>query len=151
MVLIFFLSLLFRVNALYLFISVMAGELLVRYVGDDAGLVIGSVVKDQNGPMIAQIALLLLPLILTFLLLRHTIPKSKILLHIIPLTSITISLTIFIVPLLAGSVQKSLLDSQVINDIIRAQDLIVVSTCIFVLGLMFMTSRHREAKHGKHH
>lgn len=147
----FLLSLLFRVNALYMFISVISGELLVRYVGDDAGLAIGSIIKGQNGPMIAQLLLLFLPVVLALLLLRHTMAKSKVLLHIVPLVGIVVTLMIFIVPLLASSAQRVLLDNQIVNNIVRAQDLIIAATCVSVLGLMFATGRHHEAKHGKHH
>ncbi len=144
-------ALFLRVNTICVFLSIAVGELLVRSVGDDLAFMIGAIVKSQNSAVIAQITLLLLPLLLSFYLMRHTLPRSRILLHALPLAGSGIMLAIFILPLLPSSIQGQVLNDPTGKALQHAQDVIVAVTAIATLVLMWLTGRHHEPHHGRKH
>lgn len=142
----------FRVNAIFLFAAVAAGNLLVMYWGDDAGLVVGMWAKGVNSNQIAQLTLLFLPVVLTLLLLRKTLPKAKLLLHAPVLLGVGLSLAVLALPLLDSSVQSKIFSNEYGNLFRESQDMAVGLTAIAVVLLMLLTNRHREGKkHKKKH
>ena len=145
------LGLIFRVSAVFLFVSVTAGELLVRVVGDDAGLALGAFVKNQNTTIIAQLVLLVLPLVFTILLLKKSLAKSKVLLHIVPFVAVGALLFLFIVPIFPSSLQAQILGDPITNSVVKSQDLIIGASSLLILVTMWTTYRHHEKHHGKRH
>lgn len=144
------LALLFRVSAVFLFLSMAAGGLLVNVVGDDAGLAAGMMVRGQNVPMLTNFALLFLPVAITLLFMRKTMPRSKFLLHIIPLVGVGLSLAVLALPLFASHIQQQIFDNRYGNMLKNAQDVIIAATAILTLLLMWLTYRDKSGKHDKH-
>lgn len=145
------LGLLFGVSAVFVFVSVAVGELLVRFLGDDSGLALGAFIKSQNTPTIAQLALLILPAVFTFIFLKKSLAKSKALIHIVPFVGVGATLFLFAVPLTPSSLQAQILSNPVTGAVVKSQDLIISATGLLVLVTMWITYHH-HAKHGhKHH
>lgn len=145
------LSLLLRVNAVFVFLSIAAGNLLVLYLGRDAGNVGEMFIKGSNGPMIAQLAVLGLPLLLTFIFLRKTLPTSKILLHFLPVVASGIMLAALTLPILPSDLQGQVFGSAVGPYFKNSQGLIVGAASVLTLLLTWFTYRSREDHSGKKH
>lgn len=145
------LALLFRVSGVFLFLSVAAGNLLVLYLGDDAGLALGMMVRGQSANVLAQFILLLLPVALSLLLLKKTLPKSKVLLHAPLLIATGLTLTALALPLLDSNAQEKVFANQYGNILRESQDIIVGVAAMLALLIMWLTYRHKgEKKHKKH-
>jgi hypothetical protein len=149
------LALVFRVSAVFLFLSIAVGNLLVLYLGTEAGLVSGLVSNDSIAPMVAQLVLLLLPVLLTLLFLRKSLPKHKLLLHLLPLFACGMMLMAVALPLLPGGIRAEILTSSVGPYFNNTQNLIVGTSALLVLLLTWVTHRshelHPRHKKKKHH
>ena len=143
------LGLLLRVSAVFLFASIAAGSLLVTYMGDDASLALGMMVRGQDTNLIAQLILLLLPVGLTFLLLRKTMPRSKLLLHVPAVVMSGLALAALALPLLDAAAQEKIYANEYGNMLRESQDIIVGAAAVVVLLLMWVTYRHKEDKKHK--
>ncbi len=146
----FVLALIFRVHALFIFISLLAGNVLVYFLGDDAGLVAAMVSKSSTAPLVAKGVLLLLPVVLTFVFLRRTLSVSKIAFTIVPLLATCMSIAVLAVPLLTTDLQQQVFGSPSGNILKQAQDDIIGVAVISNLLLMWLTFR-KTAHHGKKH
>ena len=144
------LAIVLRVSALFLYLSLAAGFLLLQFLGDDAGLAARVFVRGPNVPMIAQFTLLFLPVVLTFLFMRRSMPASKLLFHIVPLIAISLAGVVITLPLLASPVQQQIFANQYGNVLKNSQDIAVGIASILTLLLMWATYRHKESKKGKH-
>jgi hypothetical protein len=144
------LALVFRVSAVFVFLSVAAGGLLVQMVGDDANLAAGMVVHTGNIQMITNFVLLLLPLVLTLLFMRKTLPTSKLPLHIVPLVATSLALAILALPLLPSQMQQQILNGPHGDTIDDVKDVVVAGAAVMTLLLTWLTGRHKEHKAGKH-
>jgi hypothetical protein len=148
------LALVFRVSAVFVFLSVAAGGLLVNVVGDDASLAAGMWVRNnQHTQMITSFALLLVPVALTLLFMRKTLPRSKFLLHLIPLAATGLALTVLALPILPSGMEQQLFSNRYGDMLKDAQDVIVAAAAVLTLALAWATYRHKEekaSKHGKH-
>jgi hypothetical protein len=146
------LALFLRVSAVYLFLSTAAGSLLVNYVGDDASLALGMMVRGQNTNLIAQFGLLFLPVVLSLLFLRKTMPKSKLLLHIVPLLATGLTIAVLALPFFDSNAQSQIYADRYGDMFKDSQDVIVGGTSILILLLTWLTLKHKEdKKHKKHH
>lgn len=143
------LALLLRVNAVFLYVSVVAGHLLVQYVGDDADLAFGMILSDSQAPTVANFVLQLAPVVLTILFLKKTLPASKMFLHIIPSIAIGLSLAVFVLSFLSNGVQDEVLSGTYGELIQNSQDVIVAAASLFTLLLAWLTYRNKEAS-GRH-
>jgi hypothetical protein len=138
------LAIIFRVSAVFLFLSIAVGNLLVLYLGMEAGLVSGLVSTNSSAPMVAQLVLLFVPVILTLLLLRKSLPKHKVLMHLLPLLACGFMLMAVALPLLPGGVQGDILASPAGPYFDNTQNLIVGSAALLVLLLTWLTHRSHE-------
>jgi hypothetical protein len=145
------LAILFRVHAVYVFLSIGAGSLLVSYLGDDADLVIGVVSKGPNTPMIANILALCLPLVFTMVFLRKSISKNSLALHVVPIILSGMLLGVLVLPLLDSNTQAQIFADAYGSKFKSAQDLIVGASALSTLSLMWATGKPRVGKHSKHH
>lgn len=143
------LALFLRVSAVYLFLSAAAGSLLVTYIGDDAGLALGMMMKGQNTTLIAQFALLAIPVVLSLFLLRKTMPKSKVLLHLVPLIGTGLTIAVLALPFFDSTTQSQIFANYYGDMFKDAQDVIVGATSLMILFLMWITLKHKEDKKHK--
>ena len=144
-------ALLFRISAVFLFLSVVIGDLLVKYLSDDVSLALATMIRGPKVPMITQLVLLLLPVIMTMVWLRKSMPKLKLLLHIPALILSGLTLAVFTLSLLETSVQTEITSTPIGHAFNSSQDIIIGVASVSVLILAFISYRHREGKHGKHH
>lgn len=147
------LALLLRVNAVYLFVSVAAGDLLVRYLADDAALALNAFIRSNNVPTVTYLVMLLVPVVLTLLILRKSLPTTKVLLHIPALVGCGLLVAALALPLLPSPLQSQVVDLPAGNVLRQSQDIIVGVTTALVLFLAWHSYRPRDGKskkHGKH-
>lgn len=144
------LAIVLRVSAVFLYVSLAAGYLLLQFLGDDAGLAAGAFISGPNVPMITQFVVLFLPVALTFIFMRRTLPTTKLLLHVIPLVAISMAGVVIALPLLKSPVQQQIFSTQYGNVIKNSQDIAVGIASVLTLLLMWLTYRHKEPKKGKH-
>jgi hypothetical protein len=145
------LALLFRVSAVFVFVSVAAGSLLVTYLGDDAGLALGMLVRGQNTNLFAQLGLFLLPVVVTLLLLRRTMPTTKLLLHLPAMIANGLAIAAHALPLLDSGIQEKVFANEYGTMLRESQDVVIGAATAFALLIMWLTYRHKEGKHKKHH
>lgn len=139
-------ALLLRVNAVFLYLSVAAGNLLVMSVADDADLVLGMVASGVNTRMVARFGLLLVPVVLTLLFLRKTMPRSKMLLHILPIVGSGLMLAAFALPFLSSDAQAQVYDSTYGEIINSAQDIVIGAATLLTLFLAWFSYRNKDSK-----
>lgn len=149
------LALFLRVSSVFFFVSIAAGSLLVTYVGDDAALAIGMFVRGQNTNQIAQLGLLLLPVVLSLIFLKKTMPKSKLLLHLPVLAAGGVALAALALPYLDSNAQEKIFANQYGNLLRESQDVAVAVAAVSALLLMWLSYKQKEdkkhKKHKKHH
>jgi hypothetical protein len=147
-----------RVNAVIVFLSLCLGDVLVQFVAPYANqfltLFSAHVPKGvDTGNDAIKIALLLLPVLLTTVFMVKTISgHTKLLLNLLPAIGVGLLGSLLITPLLAPSLSDSIVQTQVWTQLIKAQDLIVGSSslvCLFVLWLQRPKTGHKD-KHAKH-
>ena len=144
------LTLVFRVSAVFLFLSVVAGNLLAVHLTDDASLAASMVIRGQHTALITKFALLLLPVALTILFMRKTIPGHKLPLHVLPLAGVSVSLGVLVLPLLDGSLQQKIFEAPYGAMLRNSQDVVLGATAVAVLLLMWLTESKPFGKHKKH-
>lgn len=143
------LAIVFRISAVYIFLSAAAGSLLVSYVGDDAALALSMFFRGQNTTVISQFILQLLPVALTILFLKKTMPHSKILLHIFPLITSGLMLAVLVLPFIDTASQQQIFANHYGEMLKELQDLIVGVATLSVLVLAWVSLRHKEGKKSK--
>lgn len=102
------LGIFFRAAGPHLFFALMAGELLGRYFGHDVTEVAASQATDRLGSAGGEILLTIVPVVLTAFFMRHSVKKSRLILHVIPYAITGIVLATFIFPLLPPNLQAEL-------------------------------------------
>lgn len=140
------LALVFRVNAVFLYLSVAAGNLLVMSVADDADLALGMVASNVNTRMAASFGLLLAPVLLTLLFLRKTMSRSKMLFHILPIIGSGLMLAAFALPFLSVNARAQVYDSTYGEIIDSAQDVVIGAATLLTLFLAWFSYRNKDGK-----
>lgn len=143
------LALLLRVNGVFLFLSVAAGNLLVMSVADDADLALGMAVSADT-TTIARFSLQLAPVLLTLLFLRKTMPRSKMLIHLLPVIATGLMLAVFVLPFLSPDTRGQVYDSAYGETIDSAQDVVIGVASLLTLLLAWFSYRNKDGKRGKH-
>lgn len=145
------LSIIFRVNAIYLFLSLLAGDILVKFLSDDVALALAMISRSTQVPMITQLTLLLLPVVMTIFFLRKSIPASKFVIHLLPLILTGLSIAVLALPLMTSGTQGAIFATPAGNLLRLTQDLIISVTAIMTLLLVWISNRQPHGKHGRHH
>jgi hypothetical protein len=143
---------LLRTDAAVAFLSLCAGSLLVRYVGNEATLV-GSAVSNNAtiSNQYAQLALLLLPVILSTLLLRGTMKGSKTIFNIIPALAVGLVGMLLTVPLLPYGGQNAVMNTEGWRLLSNNQEIVITASCLLSLAVLWFSHfKSRNKKHHKH-
>ncbi len=142
-------ALFFRVNSMLLFTSVAVGDLLVRYMGDNATLVIASAYRGANADVIAKLGLLMLPVFFTLLFGRHSLSKAKAVLHIVPIVATGVVLALLVLVQLPAGFQYSVYNSKFGTQIRQNQDLAIAAAGVASLVVAWLTNQKpgRSKKH----
>jgi hypothetical protein len=148
----FLLALIFRVSSVFVLVSILSGDLLVKFLSDDATLALSAVTKTQYVSVIAQIFLLTLPLIMTLIILRKSLARSRVVLHILPLAANGLLFMVLLLPLLPAPTQGEILHNPITKQVQSFQDLIVGASVLLTLFVMWISYKPHEPHHkGKHH
>lgn len=148
-----------RINAALVFMALCLGSVLTQFVAEDAGWLMslatpsvpaaGSVTDSM-----VKLSLLLLPPLLTAVFMIRTIRgQGKLLLNLLPAVGVGLLAALLAVPLLPMATAVNILASPVWQEVVKLQDLIVGSSallCLFVLWLQ-RPKTGSEGKHHKHH
>lgn len=143
-----FLALVFRVNAVYVFMSVCAGYLLQMALSDSVDLVLATLIKGSNSVVAARVGLLVLPVIVTIILLRKTQGRSAVF-QFIPLIFSGMLLGNLVLPLLTPGFSQDIYNSVYGTSIRQSQDL--VTAVAVVSNLVLAWTLFKAKGHGKHH
>jgi hypothetical protein len=143
------LGLVMRVNAVFIFLSVCAGYLLQLSLSDSVDLLAATFIRGSNSLVIARVALMVLPTLLTLFLLRKTMGRSLIF-QIIPLLFSGMMLGVLLLPLLTPGFSQSVYSSQYGGSIRSSTDLVTAVAVASNMILAYMLFKG-QSKHKKHH
>ena len=134
-----------RVNAALVFLSLCLGDVLVQFVSPDANSFfsfLSSARVTNNVSASSQtvrLVLLLLPVVLTAVFMIRTVRgSSRLLLNALPSAGVGLLGALLVVPLLSAGLSHNIVHSGLWNQVQRAQDLIVGTSalvCLLVLWL----------------
>lgn len=138
---------LLRINASLVFLSVCLGSILVRFVGPDA-LDLMHTFGPKSGNLTAstlQLALLLIPVVLTMLFMIRSVKGGKVLFNILPAAGASFLLLLLVEPLLSPGLMGTLTASPLWAQIQRSQDLVVGVSALLCLFFLWMQRPKHDA------
>jgi hypothetical protein len=136
-----------RAPSVLLFFSLLVGQLLSTQIGDDAYSWASSLIKVGDARTI-QIILLLLPVGLSLLFLKGRVPRSKLIMEVVPMLFVIATGALFAAAFVP-SINQALADR---IDIERYRSLLLICASISSLvSAWFTYPKHESGKHGKHH
>lgn len=142
---------LLRTNSGVVFLAVCAGSVLLNAFGKDTNLLansFGSTVSVSTNAL--QAAFVLMPGVVSALLLRKRVPKSRILLAVIPAFCTAVVGLTLVYPFLSGSFQNTLVDSKGWSLIAQFYELVVIVGIVSSLTIItFTIPKHHQDKHKK--
>lgn len=145
-----------RSNAAIVFLALCAGSILLKYIGEDAALLLhsfvphGSVVYDE----VLSITLLLLPAVLTAFFLRKSLSGPKALINLVPALAAGCLVALSVVPLLSEITRNNIMNTHLWTVLTQFQDLIVglgILTSLFLLWASQKKSKEHKKKGHKGH
>lgn len=137
---------LFRVSTSFLFVTILAAELLERYFRYDVELVLRPLVGNETIISYVGFTMLVVPMLLTGIFLKGTLSLVRVTLHVIPLLLSGVVFAAFAAPVLPQIVQDNLRTleiGQILLD--NAQFIVGVTVLLQLLALWFLTKK-KEAK-----
>ncbi len=147
-----------RVNATLVFLSLCLGNVLTQFVAGDANDLLHFMsTSHATTPIhasnnVLKLILLLLPVVLTAIFMIRTVRgHTRLLLNLLPAIGVGLLGALLVVPLLPSGLSHNIVHSQLWDQVIRAEDLIVGASalvCLFVLWLQ--RPKTGEEKHKKH-
>lgn len=140
----------FRVGAPHLFFSLMAGELLARYFGEDVGKVAEPIAKNSASSY-GEVALLIVPMFLSAYFLKGSLSKGKTILHIVPLLITGVVLAAFLLPMLPMGIQDQIRAIPIGNRLLNINRLIIGSVVVLQLGALWLLNRNNGKEKDKKH
>lgn len=143
------LGILLRVNASHLFFSVMAGELLARFLGDEAESAIHTMFNSDAVVEYSHLLILTLPVVLTAIVLKNSISRSRVLVNIFPLVITGLVYAAFAVPLLPINLQQEIQATPIGEDFVNSSSAMIGFIVLFQLVVLWLTERG-ESPRKKH-
>lgn len=140
------LGVLLRVNASHLFFSVMAGELLARYFGEEAESAIHAMLNSDVATEYAHLFILTLPVVLTAIVLKNSISRSRALINIFPLVVTGIVYAAFAIPLLPAELQAKVQATPIGQDFANSSAAVIGFIVLFQLVILWLLNRGEESK-----
>ncbi len=131
----------FRVSASHLFFSVMAGELLGRYFGHEVESFIDNTFKNGNLTHYAEAIVITLPIVLTALILKGGISRTKGVLNIFPLVITSVVYAAFVLPVLPHNIQEIIGQVPLGRSLMDTSGLIIGGVVLVQLVALWVLSR----------
>jgi hypothetical protein len=143
-------GLIFRVSTSHIFFTLMAGELLGRYIGQDLDHKAG--LSEKFGfAGLGEILFLVTPMLLTSFLFRGSVSRGKVVLHIFPLIIVGVIFATFLLPLLPLGIQKQVQSFAIGEWFIELNKaIIIIMVVIQLLAHWLLNKPDSEHKHKKH-
>lgn len=139
-----------RINAALVFLSLCLGDVLVQFVSDDAGSILGAI-GIHLGSQSVKLLLLAIPVVLTTIFMVKTVQGSRLLLNILPAAGVGLVGALLVIPLLPPGTAENIINSSLWQQVRNAQDMIVglsALLCLFALWLQRpKAGSHRSKKH----
>lgn len=148
---------LLRVNGAIAFMSLCLGSVLVTYTSSDVDTVFTSFV-NKNALVTnqwVQLALLVLPFLLTLLFTRASVKGAKRFTNFLPALATGLLFALLVVPLLPTDMQHHIHSQQAWHQLSNLQTAVILSGALFSLVFLLFTHRKKpdeegKKKHGKH-
>jgi len=145
-----------RVNAALVFLSLCLGDVLVQFVAPDANSFMSLFMGHNSHTDIntIKLGLLILPAVLTAAFMIRTVRgRVRLLLNVLPAVGAGLLAALLVVPLVSAGLRHNIVDSTLWQQVQRAQDLIVGSSALICLLVLWLQRPKAggEGKHGKHH
>jgi hypothetical protein len=140
------LGIMLRVSASHLFFSVMAGELLARYFADEGELALKLMFNNPSIMQYAHVLILSLPVLLTAIVLKNSISRSRSVINIVPLIVTGIVYAAFAVPLLPVNLQNDIQSSILGRDFVDSSRALIGFVVLFQLVILWLTNRGESSK-----
>lgn len=141
------LGILFRIHTSHLFFSLMAGELVSHYFGEEIQNIMESIFKDSGAVAYTEFLVLLTPMFLTAVFLHGTLKRGKLILHILPLAITGFVFTAFTLPMLPDSVQATVASVQLGRDMLELSDVIIAGVVVIQLITLWLFNRSKNSRH----
>lgn len=148
-----------RINAAQVFLSLCLGNVLVQFIGPDAGTIMSSASARAPGAMAPSqsyinLVLLLLPVILTMVIMIHSVRgHAKLAFNLLPALGVSTLGVLLAVPLLSAGLTASIMQVPLWRELENLQTLILSASTLLCLLFMWM-QRPKKAteadKHSKH-
>jgi len=141
-----------RVNGAIAFMSLCLGSVLVTYTSSDVDGVLTSMSTGSNRLTVnqwSQLALLVVPLLLTILFTRGSVKGHKKLTNVLPALAAGLLTALLVVPLLPSDLQHQLHDQTAWTQLNNAQTAVILGGAAFSLVFLLFTHRTKPAPEGE--
>jgi len=145
-----------RVNALYVFFALCAGNSLVQFANRNMAYVNGHLNSHlaPHGYTVTkptlELVMLLTPAVLVLALAKHNNGPAKWPIQIFPAVATGILGILFVVPLLSASLQSSVTSNKMWS-LLEQYQIPVVGLCVLVSLALLILSTHKAGSHNSHH
>lgn len=139
-------GLLFRVNTSFLFVSILAAEILERYFRYDAELVLRTFLKNEAILAYTGLVMLVVPVLLTGVFLHGSLSRARSLMHFLPLVLCGIVFAAFAGPLLPAVIQAEVIQVPAGAILLDSAQLIVGVTVLLQLLALWFLSKPKKDK-----
>jgi hypothetical protein len=145
-----------RINAAIVFLSLCLGNVLVQFIGGDAGVMLASSVARAPGvapssQSYINLVLLLFPVLLTMLIMIHTVQGPKLAFNILPSIGVCVLGVLVAVPLLSAGLTGSITHLTLWHKLEALQSLVLSVTAMLCLLFLWMQRPKSHKDEGKHH
>lgn len=143
--------LLLRTNAAIVFLSLCAGALAVQFIGNEA-ILVGSAVGNHSDAVSQyfELALLLLPAMLSALFLSKTMSGPRTVFNIFPAIAVGVIGVLLAVPLLPGNVQTTITNLDGWTVLNQSKEFVVLAGIVASLVVLWVTHPRGHGRHRKH-
>lgn len=152
-----FLLMALRISAALVFLSLCLGNVLVQFIGNDAGTMLTSAAARAPGTATPgqsyiNLFLLLLPVVLTMLTMIHSIHgNARLVLNILPAAGVSMLGVLLAVPLLSAGLTGSITQLALWRELENLQGLILSLSTLLCLLFLWMQRPKGHKESAKHH
>jgi zinc transporter ZupT len=144
--------LLLRVNGAIAFMGLCLGSVLVTYTSSDVTSLLASMSPNENvltTSQWVQLALLIIPFLLTVLFTRGSVRGGKKVVNILPALASGLLCTLLAVPLLPAAIQRNIHQQTAWHQLSNAQTAVILAGALFSLVFLLFTHRRKHDEEGK--
>ena len=138
-----------RTNSATVFLMLCSGIVLLRFINEDAKLILNSTLPNQSGVFesVLNIMIVVLPALIAAVLLRKRSVGPKAILNLLPSFVAGLVVALAVVPLVSATTRDNIMRTQMWSLMDNMQGFIIL-VGIFV-SLLFMKSTHKKPDTGK--